>query len=159
MDYDRFIEALESNDWSVRNRSFAYKVVDGIWQIAFIRMGGKFQKPGTVTFVICVRSVNLRNLNGERQEVEKEPHSYPFKLTLAEIDEKRFRYQSKLGNYETTDVATNGDWSSVLRAVETVLPDWLGSYSQYELAEEIAERGEGGYVERVWLEDLSAMTG
>ena len=46
---------------------------DGVWQIYFIRMGGKFQKPGIVTFVICVRSANLRNLDGEHQEVEKEP--------------------------------------------------------------------------------------
>jgi hypothetical protein len=156
VDYDQFLEALKSNDWSVPNRSFAYKTFDGVWQISFIRMGGRFQKPGTVTFVICVRSTNLRNLDGEHQEVEKEPHSYPFKLTLAEIDKRRLKYQSKLNNYEMTDLAMTGDWSAVLRALEEVLPEMLGSYSQAALAKDIAKRGEDGYIEKIWLEDLSA---
>lgn len=156
MNYDQFLETLKSNHWSVPNRSFAYKTIDGAWQISFIRMGGKFQKPGMVTFVVCVRSANLRNLNGERREIEKEPHSYPFKLTLAEISERRFTYQSKLNNYEMTDLAMTGDWSDLLQALDVALPTWLASYSQSGLAEDIAKRGEDAYIERMWLEDLSA---
>lgn len=158
MDYDHFLETLKSNNWSVPNRSFACKTVDGDWQISFIRMGGKFQKPGTVTFVICVRSTNLRNLEGARQEIEKEPHSYPFKLTLAEIGKRRFRYQSKLNNYKMTDLGMNDDWSTVQRALEMVLPNWLGSYSQSALAKDIAKRGKDGYIEKIWLEDLSRVS-
>lgn len=158
MEYGQFLETLKLHNWSVPNRSFACKKVDGIWQISFIRMGGKFQKPGTVTFVVCVRGTNLRNLEGERQEIEKEPHSYPFKLTLAEIGKRRLTYQSQLNNYRMTDLAMTEDWSAVLRALEIVLPTWLGSYSLAELAEDIAKHGEGGYIEKIWLEDLSEVS-
>ena len=155
MDYDQFLETLGSGDWTVPNRSLAYKTVDGIWQIAFIRMGGKFQSPGTVTFVICVRSTNLRNLEGERREIEKEPHCYPFKLTLDEIERRRFEYQCKLNNYEKSEIKMADDWSNVLRALEVSIPTWLISYSQAALAQEISENGEDGYIERIWLEDLA----
>lgn len=158
MDYDQFLETLKSNDWSVPNRSFACRTIGGVWQISFIRMGGKFQQPGMVTFVICVRSTNLRNLEGEHQEIEKGPHSYPFKLTLAEIGNRRFRYQSKLNNYQMTDFAMTDDWSVVLRALETDLPTWLDSYSLSALAKDIARRGEDGYIEKIWLEDLAAVS-
>jgi hypothetical protein len=157
VNYDQFLETLESNNWTVPNRSFACKTVNGIWQISFIRLGGKFQQPGMVAFVICVRSTNLRNLEGEHQEIEKEPHSYPFKLTLAEVGKHRFRYQSKLNNYKSTDRSMTDDWSAVLRALEIVLPTWLSSYSLSALAKDIAKRGEDGYIERIWLEDLSAV--
>lgn len=158
MDYDQFLETLRSNNWSVPNRSFAYKKVDGVWQISFIRMGGKFQKPGTITFVVCVRGTNLRNVEGERRNIEKEPHSYPFKLTLAEISKQRFKYQSQLNNYKMTDLAMTDDWSAVLRALEIVVPTWLGAYSLSELAKDIAKRGEDSYIEKIWLEDLSAVS-
>ena len=101
----------------------------------------------------------IKGLNpGERKEIEKEPHSYPFKLTLAEIGKRRFTYQSQLNNYKMTDLAMTEDWSAVLKALEIVIPTWLSSYSLAELAKDIAKRGEGGYIEKIWLEDLSEVS-
>ena len=156
MNYDQFLETLKSSDWTVPNRSFACTTVGEVWQIAFIRMGGKFQRPGKVTFVICVRSKNLRNVEGEHQAVEKEPHSYPFKLTLDDIGRRRFEYQCKLNSYDMSEVGMTDDWHIVQRALEITIPTWLGSYTQSSLAEEIAKNGDGGYIEKIWLEDLSA---
>lgn len=155
MDYVQFLETLRSSDWTVPNRSFACKTHYGIWQIAFIRMGGRCQSPGKVTFVICVRSTNLRNLEQEHREIEKEPHSYPFKLTIDEIGKQRFEYQCKMNNYEMSEIGIADDWSNVLRALEVSSPTWLVSYSQSALAQEIAKNGEDSYIEKIWLEDLT----
>lgn len=154
MDYDQFLETLGSSGWTVPNRSFACKTFYDIWQIAFIRMRGRFQRPGKITFVICVRSTNLRNLEQEHREIEKEPHSYPFKLTIDEIGKQRFEYQCKLNNYEMSEVGMADDWSNVLRALEDSIPTWLVSYSQSTLAQEIAKNGEDGYIEQIWIADL-----
>ena len=156
MDYDQFLESLTSNGWTVPNRSFACKTFGNAWQVAFIRMGGKFQSPGNVTFVVCVRSTNLRNLDGERSETEKEPHSYPFKFTLDDIRKRRFKYQCQLNSYEMSDFGMTDDRSEILRAIETTIHTWLTTYSRSALAEEIAKYGEDGYIEKIWLEDLSA---
>lgn len=107
-----------------------------------------------MTFVICVRSTNLRNLEQEHREVEKEPHSYPFKLTLYEIGKRRFEYQCKLSSYEMSEIGMADDWSDVIRALEVSIPTWLVSYNQSALAQEITENGEDGYIEKIWLEDL-----
>lgn len=48
------------------------------------------------------------------------------------------------------------DWSEILRAVELTIPTWLNTYSQAALAKEIAKNGEDGYIEKIWLEDLSS---
>lgn len=48
------------------------------------------------------------------------------------------------------------DWSEVLRAIDIAIPTWLSTYSQTALAGEITKNGEDGYIERVWLEDLSS---
>ena len=156
MDYDQFLETLSSNDWTVPNRSFACKILGNGWQVAFVRMGGKYQRPGKITFVVCVRSMNLRNLDGERNEIEKEPHSYPFKFTFDDIRKHRFKYQCKLNNYELSEFGIAEDWSEILRAIEIAIPTWLNTYSQTALAGEIAKKGEDGYIERIWIEDLSS---
>lgn len=100
-----------------------------------------------VTFVVCVRSANLRNLEGIRSDLEKEPHSYPFKLTLDDLRKRQFRYQCKLSNYEMSEFGVVDDWSEILRAVELTIPTWLNTYSHAALAKEI---------EKIWLEDLSS---
>ena len=156
MDYDQFLETLTSNDWTVPNRSFAYRTLGNGWQIAFIRMGGKFQKPRKVTFVVCVRCADLRNIDGERNEIEKGPHSYPFKFTLDDIRKRRFNYQCQLNSYEMSDFGMADDWSEILRAIEITIPAWLDTYSQAALAEQIAKNGEDGYMEKIWLDDLSS---
>jgi len=157
VNYDLFLETLTTNDWAVPNRSLACKTIGNTWQVTFIRLGGKFQKPGKVTFLVCVRSTNLRNLDGERKEIEKEPHSYPFKFTLDDIRKHRFKYQCQLNNYEVSELGVADDWSEILRAIEMTIPTWLNTYSQAALAQEIAKNGEDGYIEKIWLEDLSTV--
>lgn len=156
MDYDQFLETLKSNNWTVPNRSFAYRALGNGWQIAFIRLGGKFQKQGKVTFVVCVRRADLRNIDGERNEIEKEPNSYPFKFTLDDIRKRRFNYQCQLNSYEVSDFGMADDWSEILRAIEVSIPAWLVTYSQTALADQIEKNGEDSYIEKIWLEDLSS---
>jgi hypothetical protein len=154
MDYEQFLDSLKEAGWAVPNRSFACKDVVPDWQVAFIRMGGKFQHPGAVTFVICVRHKSLRNLEEMHDELEKNPHSYPYILTIDEISAKSFKYQSKLLNYEHSRHGMADDWSEILRALQESLPRWLGGHTQDALAKEIRCYGEAGYIERIWLTDL-----
>ena len=156
MDYERFLDALQEGGWQVPNRSYATHNFEGKWQIAFIRLGGKFQAKGAVSFVICIRSTDMRNLNGEYTEFEKEPHAYPFKLTFEELRRGQFSYQCKLNNYERSEIGMEDDWSGVLRAIKVTIPTWLGSYSAETLAKQIRENGEDGYIEWIWLEDLES---
>ncbi len=155
MSYDDFLENLRQSGWTVPNRSFAHRSIHGGWQIAFIRLGGRYQRPGNITFIVCVRHTDLRNLDGQINPVEKEPHSYPFKLTLHEIELGKLSYQSKLLNYETTDLAISDDWGRLIIALDDTLPEWLKSLSKRVLLEQITSVGESGYMEKVWLEDLA----
>ena len=52
----------------------------------------------------------------------------------------------------------SNDWSAVLRALEIVLPTRLRSYSLSALGEDIANRGGEGYIEKIWLEDISTIS-
>jgi hypothetical protein len=156
MDYDAFLERLRATGWEVPTLSFAYRLINGQWQVAFIRSGGKFQQPGCVTFVICVRHTSMRNVEGERQSVEKEPFAYPFKLIMRHVQRQDFKYRSTLLNYETETLERSADWSSVLRGLEDTIPAWLRSLDVATLSKQIVSGGEDGYIERLWVEDLAA---
>lgn len=155
MSYDEFLETLRQSSWTVSNRSFAYRSFHDEWQIAFIRLGGRFQRPGLITFVICVRHLDLRNLDGQISIVEKEPHSYPFKFTLQEIERGELSYKSKLLDYETDDLRNSDDWDCLIIALEDTLPKWLNSLSKRALLEQIVNLGESAYIEKMWREDLA----
>ncbi len=153
MNYEQFLVRLREDGWSVPNRSFAYRTLKD-WQVAFIRMGGRYQIPEHVGFVICVRHKSLRNVNMEKNEVEKEPSAYPFKLTLKEVEGGRFRYQSKLLNFDVTQLPAASEWERVLNAMERTIPVWMSGLTPGSLSAEISDLGEAGYIERLWLEDL-----
>ena len=153
MTYNQFLEKLREGEWVVPNRSFAHKLF-GAWQVSFIRIGGRFQQPGMVAFVVCVRHASLRSLAGELVEVPKEPHSYPFKFTFAEIEEGNFQYQSKLLNYEISDLPVDADWSGVSHGMQSAIPAWLSSFTADALVKQIKKHGSSGYIERIWIEDL-----
>ena len=156
MTYRNFLERLRETGWDVPNKSLAYRVFGGAWQVSFVRLGGKFQRPGQVAFVICVRHMSMRNVEGERRAVEKDPFSYPFRLTMQQIERGDLRYAPSLLNYEYSELGAESDWSPVQRAVEVSLPKWLATRTPQHLHQEIADLGENAYIEKLWLDDLAS---
>jgi len=155
MTYDTFLENLSKSGWTVPNRSLAHRQIEGGWQVAFVRLGGRFQRPGGITFVICVRHRCMRNLERELNPIEKEPFSYPFKLTLRQIEQEELTYRSLNLNYEHSQLGVSDDWQCVLTALAVAVPKWLSSQTPQTLKQQIAEYGEDSYIERLWLEDLA----
>ena len=156
MTHEEFVLFLENDGWTAKTKSLVYKRF-GDWQIAFIRMGGRYQVEGHVAFVVCARHTCLRNMDEKIVEAEKEPHSYPFKFSLSELQGRKFQYKSKLLNYEVSKLRTDANWSAVHNTLEKVLPEWLATLTKDALAKQIAQFGESGYIEKVWLKDLGAL--
>jgi len=154
MNYEEFLKNLQELDWRVEGKSHADKEIDRTWQIAFIRMGGRLHRPGSICFVICIRHKLNRNLDEQIPTIEKEPHSYPYKLTMQEIVNQKFSYQCKLNNYDVSYKATDSDWNEVTAILESTIPNWLNSHSSANLREEIKSNGEDGYIEKLWIDDL-----
>jgi hypothetical protein len=98
----------------------------------------------------------MRNVDGELPAVEKSPFSYPFKLTLAQVQGGRLSYVSRLLNFDTSELPIEEGWDDVLEALEHTLPAALQSKSTESLRDEIASFGEAAYIERIWLEDLAS---
>ena len=155
MNHEEFVSSLENTGWTAKTQSLLYKRF-GDWQVSFIRMGGRYQEAGHVAFVVCVRHTSLRNMDEKVVEAEKEPHSYPFKFSLSELQGREFQYKSKLLNYEVSKLRTDDDWSAIHGSLEKALPEWLTTLTKDALAKQIAKFGGAGYIERVWLEDLGA---
>jgi len=155
MDYSEFLASLQSAGWTVPNKSFASKAFFGQWQVAFVRMGGKFQLPGQVTFVVCIRHTSLRDREKERRDVVKEPFDFPFKLTVQDINSGALRYSGKLLGFDMSRLAVNADWSANFSMLNEVVPHQLSSYSASQLRKEIMQYGESGYIEELWAEDLA----
>lgn len=153
MNFDQFLERLKTQTWSVPTKSFACKSF-GEWQVSFIRLGGKFQLPGSIAFVVCARRGGMRNLDKESVEFEKEPHAYPFKFTLQEIQSGHFQYRSKLLQYDHSNLPVDSDWLLLVQHLETTIPAWLFRLTKETLAAQISRLGEAGYIEKIWLEDL-----
>jgi hypothetical protein len=154
MNYELFLEKLKENQWGVPNKSFAHKAF-GEWQVAFIRMGGRYQQAGTVAFVVCIRHTNMRNLDAQHLEIDKEPHSYPFKFTLEDITKENFQYQTKLLNYDMSLLPTDDGWSKLYEGMEQKIPSWLSTLTRKKLGHQINKFGNSGYIEKIWLEDLA----
>ena len=155
MDYTEFLASLQSAGWAVSNKSFASKTFFGQWQVAFVRMGGKFQLPGQVTFVVCIRHTSLRDREKELRDVVKEPFDFPFKLTVDDITSSDLRYSGKLLGFDMSRLAFNADWSANFSLLNEAVPRQLSSYSASRLREEIIQYGEFGYIEKLWAEDLA----
>jgi hypothetical protein len=155
MTYDTFLASLSISGWTVPNRSFAHREFGGGWQVCFVRLGGKFQQPGRIAFVICVRHSCMRNVERELNPIEKDPFSYPFKLTLRQIEEGLLTYHSTNLNYEHSELDVSADWQRVFSALEGAVPKWLSLQTPWTLKQQIVEHGEDAYIERIWLEDLA----
>ena len=155
MDYSEFLASLQSSGWAVPNKSFASKTFFGQWQVAFVRMGGKFQLPGQVAFVVCIRHTSLRDREKVRREVVKEPFDFPFKLTTQDITSGVLRYSGKLLGFDMSTSGFNDDWSANFSLLNEAVPRQLSSYSAAQLRKEIVQYGESGYIEEIWVEDLA----
>ena len=155
MDYTEFLASLQSVGWTVPNKSFASKTFFGQWQVAFVRMGGKFQLPGQVTFVVCIRHTSLRDCEKERHDVVKKPFDFPFKLTTQDIASGALRYSGKLLGFNMSTLAFIDDWSENFALFNEAVPRQLFSYSASQLRKEIMQYGESGYIEELWAEDLA----
>jgi len=153
MNYDEFLQRLVELQWHVPNRSTAYKNFGG-WQVTFKRLGGRLHSSGQITFVICVRHAGMRNREKELNVYEREPHDYPFKLTLYEVQQRMFGYQSRLSRFDTTSLPTEDGWSDVVDELEQTIPAWLRDLTKRKLARQIRNGGDPGYIEQIWLEDL-----
>jgi len=147
MDYSEFLASLQSAAWAVPNKSFASKTFFDQWQVAFVRMGGRFQLPGQVTFVVCIRHTSLRDREKVRRDIVKEPFDFPFKLTT--------RYSGRLLGFDMSTLAVIADWSANFSLVNEAVPRQLSSYSASQLRKEIMQYGESGYIEQIWAEDLA----
>lgn len=155
MTYDNFLQYLSKSGWAVPNRSLAHRQIEGRWQVAFVRSVGRFQEAGRITFVICVRHTCMRNLERELNPIESESFSYPFKLTLRQIEQNELTYRSTNLNYEHSQLGISDDWQRVLEALEVTVPNWLSFQTPQTLHQQIAERSDDSYIERIWLEDLA----
>lgn len=96
----------------------------------------------------------MRNLDKESLEVEKEPHAYPFKLSLQEIESGDFQYRSKSLRYDHSNRPVDSDWSLLAMHLERTIPAWLRRLTREALITQVSRFGESGYIERIWLEDL-----
>ncbi len=157
MNYESFLEFLADHGWSVRGKSYA-TFTCGEWQLSFIRFGGKFQKPGMVTFVVCARHRCLRDLEKCIPAESKNPNDYPFKLTLAEIKSGPIRYQSRLLNYELSDYPMVDDWLPVYDQIRKA-GEYFGKLDSLWLQGQMDQLDSPGYIERIWIEDLAAQQG
>jgi hypothetical protein len=97
----------------------------------------------------------MRNIERQMNAIEKEPFSYPFKLTLRQIQEDELMYRSTNLNYEHSQLGVSDDWQAVLAALTVTVPKWLSSQTPQTLKQQITEHGDDSYIERIWLEDLA----
>ncbi len=156
MEYEAFLNHLASLGWSVQGKSFATADF-GPWQVSFIRMGGRFQRPGMVAFVLCVRHQCLRDVDKAIPRDSKNPYDYPFKLTLSDIQAGHMSYQSRLLNFELADFPMTSDWEHVYSQIERAcrfFSDQTGCWLQGELS----QLASPGYIEQIWLEDLAGLS-
>lgn len=149
MNYSEFLENLKLSGFNVKGKSYAFKTF-GDWGVAFIRLGGKFQLPGKICFVLCARPNNARGLEGEIAHESKNPHDYPFKFTVGEIG-KTLKYESKLLNYQTEYLETDADWSNIHKILSEDLPKKLIEFSVNELETQLRSLKNPGYIEKIWL--------
>lgn len=156
MNYDAFLATLKRSDWVVPNRSFALWEMNEGWQVCFKRFGGRYQTPGEVTFILCVRHRSLRNTHREISSVEKHPISYPYKFTLEEVEEGELKYQGKVDVYNDSTLSVTDGWERVLRSLQVTLPKWVSNKSLSSLKGELVAHRIGAYIEDIWLEDLEA---
>jgi hypothetical protein len=149
MIYEEFLESLRSSGFKVVGRSFAFKKF-GDWEIAFIRLSGKFQLPGKISFVICARPENARGLEGKIVSESSNVHNYPIKLIPSEVGET-INYKSKILNYKFEELELDSDWTGINKILIQDLPEKLSRLGVSGLLKQLREIKNPGYIEKIWL--------
>ena len=149
MNYTEFLESLKLSGFIVKGKSYAFKTF-GEWTVAFIRIGGRFQLPGKICFVICARPLDAKGLEGEIVNESKNPQDYPFKLISNEID-KTLKYKSRLLDYPKEYLRTDADWSNILKFLLEDLPVRLSEIGISGLEIQLRLLKNPGYIEKIWL--------
>jgi hypothetical protein len=171
VDFERLFDEemaapLASLGFRAVGRSLHAIVADA--EVALIRLGGRMAGlPGAINHLLCVRKVWLRTLDDcIPDKFVREPFSYPFKLRPSSILKDRgLRYtpQNLNYSYDTLEFATEipGVASAEVREelqelrsviAERVVP-WASALSAKELLKELKKRGEGAWIERLWIDD------
>lgn len=145
------MQKLKQSDFKVIGLSYAFCEF-GEWQISFIRFGGRFQTKGEIAFVICARPFNVKTLENKIVKESRNPHDYPFKLILSEID-KELIYQPKLLRFDLEYVERDGDWSRIYKILRIDLPKLLVKLGVDGLKKQIRSQQELSYIEKIWLEE------
>ncbi|MBC7907404.1 MAG: hypothetical protein H7Y60_11760 [Rhodospirillaceae bacterium] len=154
MIFSEFLETLAAIGWQTSGKSYAFRSL-GEWQVAFIRLGGRLQREGMVSFVVCVRHTSLRNLEKQLSDCNKNPNAYPLRFTIEHIRQNDFSYKREL-NYQISYFPTDGDWSELLQHLATTIPRWVSAFSRAALVRQIkGQVDDPWYVENIWLEDLT----
>ena len=151
MNYDEFLERLYSDGWE-RSGPVFYKL-EGEAQCSLVRIGGKFQRKGMISFVFCTRLQNMRNREKETNRFEKEPSDYPYKHTLADLSGD-FLY--KRGGFERSELPRASGWEEAYRLI---ISNWLPrarSLTRAKVLHDIKQAGGDWYIEQIWKEDLEA---
>ena len=152
MNYTNFLIKLESSGFDIQGKSYAFKIFEE-WEIAFIRMSGKYQTTGIISFIICARPQTAKGLEGKITNHSKNPHDYPFKLTRSEIN-KSLKYESKLLNYEIDYLIETEQWENVLSLISKELPNILNSIGLNGLINQLKKLKDPGYIENIWIKSI-----
>ncbi len=142
---------------------------NGITQVALIRLGGKFSRPGCITQSLCFRHTFLRPIDvDDPVAFTLEANDYPYNLSMQEFAEPTMgqpRYQSmNLGRWPRHSYCFEGVDPKVVRRDLTFLKDllvdkvvpWASQMTPDIVAAQIKKHGEGAWCERRWLEDYDA---
>lgn len=150
MNYERFLQKLKHSGFNVIGLSFAFREFDK-WQVAFIRLGGRFHVNGKIAFVICARPTDAKGLEGKIVKESRSPSDYPFKLIPNEIGDE-LDYKFKL-NYPFERFDRDEDWTRIYEILLTELPKILNKLGVDGLKAQIRSKKELAYIEKIWLDD------
>ena len=150
MNYSEFLEKLQLSNFKIVGNSFAFGDFED-WQISFIRLSGRFQQEGKISFVICARPIRAKGVEGKTVKESTNPFDYPFKLTLDEVS-KDLKYEPKLLNYSLDHFELNSDWSNVFEAISKTIPEKLKQLGLKGFRKQLQSIKNLGYVEKIWLE-------
>ncbi len=139
----------------------------GVHHLALIRLGGRMSRPGAIAQLLCHRFNFCRLLLSEKladSVSDAEVTDYPVRLLpnqslKAQIADWRYRPQNLRFDVDYLEFAeapaeqTERRLRDLSKAMlEQVLP-WALAITPERLAQEIEERGEDAWCERLWVED------
>jgi hypothetical protein len=128
--------------------------------LSLIRMGGRMQRPGAITYVACFRHNFLRDLNEVVPgPVSTEVFSYPFKFLPSEARAIPEYHPMNL-NFETEIIDYSGTLSTVSDKLVSLRTQMIHNHlpsakqlSPARVLDQIRRNGEDAWIEALWIED------